>query len=546
MRRLAVLSLCLLPLLTLAGEASLQLAWRTAQGDELLRLDESRVLGRSALPQDMQAPLGSLWKLFVYAWLVDHDSREPAYRCRGRSQEEVYCCDAGASVGRDEALVRSCGLYFAPDRLGLQADDWRRYWQARRSPAWLSDLGQVQAQTRVPVGELLDVLARLPAQAEARRVLLDVVLGGEGQAAGVLGGRLRVKTWSWLDDHDPQARQGGFGGWLADGTPLWVGGPGTSRTVLNRYADVLGSVLPAPWPAEAGQCVEVGLFARYPLKQVLREDGTAAEAGALNGRYRVEFENANRLDIESAGELFLERDDARPQLTARLSREEYVARVLQREASAQPVEAAKALAVAIRSYLLQNAERRGDCLRIADSSASQRVAPRPASAEARRIAAWTDELVLAGSPVTYHLDIPGPARLSWRDAVAQAQAGARYDAILARAFPAASLSRWDRPQASCQPLPAAEDWLKARRRDWRPTLDGEPGYAEPASFAVCRLLSGRPHVDRERRRIYVRELYSLQDRLDLTHEYLHLAFEAHPNGQDEGYIESLARQLLLE
>ncbi|MNG15361.1 hypothetical protein D3C84_991830 [compost metagenome] len=63
---------------------------------------------------------------------------------------------------------------------------------------------------------------------------------------------------------------------------------------------------------------------------------------------------------------------------------------------------------------------------------------------------------------------------------------------------------------------------------------------------MCRLLSGRPHVDRERRRIYVRELYSLQDRLDLTHEYLHLAFEAHPNGQDEGYIESLARQLLLE
>ncbi|MNO66078.1 hypothetical protein D3C76_568590 [compost metagenome] len=502
---------------------------------------------RSALPKDLQAPLGSLWKLFAYAWLVDHDSREPAYACRGQSREEVYCCEPGGSIGRDEALVRSCGLYFAPDRLGLQAADWRQYWQARKAPEWLADLDRLQPQTRVPVAELLDALEHLPAQAEARRVLLDVVLNGnDGQAAGALGGRLRVKTWSWLDEHDAQARQGGFAGWLVDGSPLWLGAPGTSKTVLARYSEVLGGVLPAPWPTEAGQCVEVGLFARYPLKQVRGADGSTAGIGALNGRYEVEFENANRLAIESAGELFLERDGTRPQLTARLSREEYVARVLQREAAAQPAEAAKALVVAIRSYLLQNAERRGDCLRIADSSASQRVAPRPASQEARRIAAWTDDLVLAGSPVTYHLDSPGPSRLAWRDAVAQAESGARYDAILARAFPQASLSRWDKPQAACQPLPDAEQWLTARRREWRPTLDMQPGYAEPASFAVCRLFSGRPHVDRERRRIYVRELFSLQDRLDLTHEYLHLAFEAHPHGQDEGFIESLARQLLLE
>ncbi len=58
--------------------------------------------------------------------------------------------------------------------------------------------------------------------------------------------------------------------------------------------------------------------------------------------------------------------------------------------------------------------------------------------------------------------------------------------------------------------------------------------------------SGRPYVDRERERIFVRGLYSLQERLDLTHEYLHLAFRAHPSGQDENYVESLARRLLLE
>ena len=100
--------------------------------------------------------------------------------------------------------------------------------------------------------------------------------------------------------------------------------------------------------------------------------------------------------------------------------------------------------------------------------------------------------------------------------------------------------------AACQPLPVAEDWLHKQRRSWRELLDREPGYAETAEFAVCRLYSGNPHVDRERRRIYVRGLLSLQDRLDLAHEYLHLAFDAHPNGQDETYIEGLARHLLLE
>ncbi|MCP6508679.1 DUF2300 domain-containing protein, partial [Klebsiella pneumoniae] len=76
---------------------------------------------------------------------------------------------------------------------------------------------------------LLAQLQTLPAQDEARRVLLDVPL--QARDAGVLatlGARLRVKTWSWLADADPQARQGGFAGWLNDGTPVWAGGPGTS------------------------------------------------------------------------------------------------------------------------------------------------------------------------------------------------------------------------------------------------------------------------------------------------------------------------------
>lgn len=531
-----------------AGEAPLNLAWRGPQGNELLQLDRSRVLTRGPLPAEHQTPLGSLWKLFVYAYLVDNARPDPGYQCKGQDRDEVYCCNPGERIDRDQALVKSCGLYFSSPELHLDPADWSRYWHERQGAGWLQRLDQLQPQARVPVGELLDELAHLPAQAQARQVLLDVPLAAPDSAAlGALGGRLRAKTWSWLADGDAQARQGGFAGWLADGTPIWAGGPGTSQRVLKGYAEILGQTLPTTWPAETGACVEVDLFTRYPVRQVRREGQAAAVApGMLRGRYEVEFANGNRLGIESDGELFLEGQGDALTLTAHLQREDYVARVLQREASAQPAEAAKALAVAIRSYLQQNAGRRGDCLTIDDSSANQRVAPRPATAEARAIAAWTADLVLAGSPVTYHSDKPGPDRLAWQQAVQQAGDGLRYDAILARAFPRASLSRWDKPVAACQALPNAEEWLRTQRRGWRATLDAEPGYDEIQQFAVCRLASGKPHVDRERRRIFVRGLFSLQDRLDLTHEYLHLAFEAHPNGQDEDYVERLARHLLLE
>ena len=536
------LLLCLIPALASAQEEPLRLAFK----DQLLTLSRTQVLSREPLPDSLQAPLGSVWKLFVYAWLVDTGAREPAYECRGQSKEEVYCCTAGGKIERDQALVKSCGLYFEPARLGIDVSGWRAYWQVRQSPQWLLDLPSLQPATRVSVVELLRMLALMPAQDQARRVLLDVLLNAaDGNVVGELGSRLRVKTWSWLGDRDAASRQGGFAGWTADGTPIWAGGRGTSQRVLRDYAQALSVVLPTSWPVEAGKCVEVDLFSRYPLQRVMSGDRVMS-SGLLRGDYRVEFVNGNQLDIHSDGDLFLLNDSPSPKLVARLDREEYVARVLQREASAEPVEAAKALAVAIRTYLLQNATRRGDCLSIDDSSQHQRVAPRPATAQVRSIAAWTSDLVLAGSTVTYHSNQPGLDRLSWQLAVDQANAGQRYDAILLHAYPRANLSRWDNPVASCEALPAAQDWLQKQRRGWRPRLESEAGYNEVSTFAVCRLAFGRPFVDRERQRIYARGVLSLQDRLDLTHEYLHLAFEAHPNGQDETYIEGLARHLLLE
>lgn len=537
-RPLLWLLMCVMPALATAQDEPLRVAYK----GELLSLSQTQLIKREPLPSSLDAPLGSLWKLFVYAWLVDTGAREPAYECRGQLKEEVYCCAAGGRIERDQALVKSCGLYFEPARLGIAPTDWREYWQGRQAPSWLLDLPSVQPAQRVSVAELLKVLAALPAQYQMRRVLLDVVLNAvDGNVVGELGGRLRVKTWSWLGDQDAQSRQGGFAGWTTDGAPVWAGGRGTSQMVLRHYGQALASVLPTAWPVDAGRCVEVGLFSKYPVSKVLAGDRVAT-SGPLRGDYRVEFANGNALDIHSDGELFLLND----KLVARLDREEYVARVLEREARPEPAEAAKALAVAIRTYLLQNASRNGDCLSIDDSSNRQRVAPRPASAESRNIAAWTADLVLAGSTVTYHSDQPGPDKLAWQQAVEQANAGQRYDAILLHAYPRASLSRWDNPVASCEALPAAQDWLQKQRRGWRPRLESETGYNEVSTFAVCKLAFGRPFVDRERQRIYVRGVLTLQDRLDLTHEYLHLAFEAHPNGQDETYIEGLARHLLLE
>lgn len=186
--------------------------------------------------------------------------------------EEVYCCQAGESITRDSALVRSCGLYFAPQRLHIGADMWGQYWQQRQAPAWLASLTTLKPETSVTVKSLLDSLATLPAQNKAQEVLLDVVLDeAKIGVASMLGSRVRVKTWSWFADDKQEIRQGGFAGWLTDGTPLWVTGSGTSKTVLTRYATALNRVLPVPTQVASGQCVLVDLFARYPLKKVTEE-----------------------------------------------------------------------------------------------------------------------------------------------------------------------------------------------------------------------------------------------------------------------------------
>lgn len=500
-------------------------------------------------------PLGSVWKLFVHAYLTAQGANEPPYRCATteRRSDEDYCCEPGGSIDRDTALVRSCGAYFAPQRLGLRGEDWRGFWRTRNAPDWLLDLAALQPGRPVPLGSLLDALQRVPdpARLAARAALLPNSTS-EPAVLQALGSAPRFKTWSWFDAR--QQRIGGGAGWLADGTAFWFGAPGTGRSVARRHATTLaqawaaqGRLSRAPDAAtqQAEPCVAVRFFARYPLASIRRDDGQpVADGPLLPGRYTLRFANGQTLALPGQGVLRLSHAAAGPQLSARLPLEDYVARVLDREGDAGATEAARALAITARSWLLQNAPiERGGCHAVADSSQAQRVSPRPPGATAREVANFTAGLVLEGAPVRYHLDQRANGVLVWRDALAAAQAGQDFETILRSAFPDATLTGWGQP-ADCQPLPDASRWLAERQPRWRARLRAQAGY-EPLDqpLQVCQLQQGLPHADQRRLRIHLREWFSREGRVTLIHEYLHLAFRHHPNGQDEVFIEQLAQQL---
>lgn len=500
-------------------------------------------------------PLGSLWKLFVHAWLVDSNAREPDYVCAPKGatskDEDQYCCEPGQSVARNPALARSCAAYFAPNRIGLTNSRWQGYWQKYNAARWLTDLKWMRPDTPVSIAELLQVLAQMSprARTEARKALLDAGIAGYGREAWPqLGSGIRYKTYSW---HKPDGRAfGGAAGWLADGTPFWLGARGSSRTALKTWAARLATNLPEPRWQDSGKglddisCVDVDFFARYPLKAVWPEhDKTAVKPGVLSGRYRLEFANGNWLSINAAGLLTLHAGKI-PTISGRFAINDYVARVVEREGNAKVPQAARALAIAARSYLLQNGRLQDGCWRITDASNTQRVSPNPPGKAALAAAWFSDDVVLSGAVVRYHRDEAGPNRMSWKNAVEQDKAGKNFEHILAQAYPQAVFSTQG-GQMECRRLAAAEKWLTVATAGWKRKLQREPGFETLAATPqVCVLNEGHPYSDQRRMRIYARGWRSLEERITLAHEYLHLVFRFHPNGVDEVYVERMARRLI--
>ncbi|MDR0576800.1 MAG: DUF2300 domain-containing protein [Candidatus Accumulibacter sp.] len=553
------------------------LAWRTfdAAGKPLDAADfpDPPIPPGRGAPFVQKAPLGSLWKLFVYLWLVETDHPAPPYRCagaRGKTpgaaklrEEEAYCCDPGQSIDRDAALVRSCGLFFAPDRLGLTAAAWRDFWRAgamsmtstasTASASWLADLAMMRPETVVTPAGILRALEAAPPRAreKAMAILLATAFGANGEAglARHMGGQSRVKTFSWFRPDDGGRRYGGGAGWLADGTPVWFAGEGTGQQVMAKFGKTLAAALPATRTPLAPGCVRVRLFARHPLTRVERAGGGRADAGTLRGDYVAVFEKgknaATRLPFRAGGEIRLSLENGRPRLEARLGLDDYVARVLDREADATATEAARALAVVVRAYLLDKAAKHGNCLVIEDSSHTQRVSANPPSAAARVVAGFTSGLVLAGAPVGFHGDKAGENRMAWTEALAAGKAGKSWDVILRDAFPKARLAALHDPTGlDCRPFPAAERWLGARAEGWRRALrERLPGFEPPPPPQICLLPYGNPFSEQDRNRIHLRALKTVEDRIALAHEYLHLGLAGHPSGHDEALVERWARNL---
>ena len=504
--------------------------------------------------KDVQTPLGSVWKLFVHAYAVDRALPMPAYQCQGGewAKEELFCCNPGESIGSEAALAQSCGLFFEPARLHINAQDWQQYWHSKAPQvSWLADLSQLKPAQSVSVSSLLNALASVDGKArdKTEMALLGVVLNGRGQSAlSQLGGRYRVKTYTWDHPQHADTVVGGAAGWLSDGSAVWFGAVGSSVTVLQTYAPQLAQQAEIlAGEEESGRCVDVAMFARYPIKRIRHwpagNEILPAATQTLLGTYQLEFANGNKLKLKSDSDMQLSwQGNTTPQLSLRVNENEYVARVIDREANAEKREAARALSIVARSYLLQNATQHSECLAIADSSQTQRVSPNRASRAARDIARFTSGLVLQGVAAQYRLDHNAPNIFSWQRAVKLEQAGMSYDDILHQEFAQGSLASTN-GVSDCQPMPEAEKWLTQQSAHWVRALQTEPGFAKTQP-KVCQLNFGKPYSDLAHHRIYVRGLHSLNNRLTLAHEYLHLAFAAYPSGQDENYIEQWARRLI--
>ena len=518
-----------------------------ARGDMLWQINTDGHSSSQALPAGLQTPLGSTWKLWIYLYVQARHIQTSDYQCHGQNKEETFCCTPGASIDLDRALAQSCGLYFAPQRLGIRSQDWRQFWQQQAAPHWLLDLQALQPATVVPVRDLLAALRASPplAAVQAQAALQGVTV--DGRAAGAVryfGSTLRVKTWTWDDTQRPGHSMGGIAGWQGDGQVLWAAAQGGGGTILQRWAPALAAQLPATNSSELGSaCVVSELFQRYPIAEVYTGDGQVAAAGQLQGRYRVQFQRGTTANIVSNGEIVLRRDGA-IQLQGHFALNDYVARVLEREGAVTPLEAARALAIAIRSYAAQSSHHEDGCYVLPDSSSTQRLLPRPPSATASAIARWSDGLILVGVPIAYHEQNGGNNRLSWQAAVQAAAMGRHFDDILHDAFPQGRLlSLYAAEEDACQPLPTASAWLAQQSRLWQRQLQAETGFEMPASMQLCQLSHGLPHTDLHRQRIYLPGFGTQEQRLTLTHEWLHLAFEHHARGRDEAYIETLARQL---
>jgi uncharacterized protein YfaQ (DUF2300 family) len=210
---------------------------------------------------------------------------------------------------------------------------------------------------------------------------------------------------------------------------------------------------------------------------------------------------------------------------------------LEREGSVDQPEAAKALTILIRTYLMKQGKKTELGLAIDDTSSYQRVSPSTPGLQALSLARFTRGLILENAQVNYDTH-------SWLRMKKLSQKGFVFNQILKVLNPhfLIALSR-DQRDSDCKRLKMAESYLTQSLSRWGKILNHQSGYEEVKDVHICELRMNKPFSDLKKNRIYLHFDESIQARISLAHEYLHLGFKHHPVTRDELFIEQLAKKI---
>ncbi|MCX6116116.1 MAG: DUF2300 domain-containing protein [Proteobacteria bacterium] len=509
----------------------------------------------NVLTLDRKTHLGSAWKVFVTFYLLDHDMTAKPYFCNGRSKEEVFCCNRGESIELNTAFAKSCTPYFEQILTEISSEKWSYYWAdvIGVTYPWLLDVHSMKPSKVVNVNELLQVLYKMPIRVEAfakLQVILSKVktegTGSKGFAS--IGSNLSFKTYTWDVSDSERKLQGGIVGWLGDGTTVWMNGKGSSTKVLESFSSGIGNFANRYSVESDSRCVDVEFFSMYPIRKVFGlESKRQLLEGSLAQKFEVLFENGNKLVVDEQSGLTLRRmENGRFWIGGRFSYSEYIARVLQREVDPRKEEAAKAFAILMQTYLEQNAQIKKGCYQIKDSSKFQRVWPSRPSPEAIRIAQWSRDLILdVPNQIHYHSYLDGSNRLSWRTAAKYAQDGFTFTEILRFSYPQGKIIMNSKPITDvCQMSNKLSKIVANERVNWKRRLMMKQGFEDVGNIQVCLTRDPQAYADTHLNRIYMKERGDLEDLVTLAHEFVHLTFKHHPNGQSEQFAEETAQRLV--
>lgn len=433
-------------MLSLKKETLLIALYNGKNRPELIQLQKTRSHSptQSSVPlqESLETTLGTLFHLFVYVYLADSHLSPKPYACDGKEPDAPCGCKKDRPMRMNDALLSSCGNFFHPKRLGLSSAEWSAYWSHHMHAPfeWLLDLERFNSRTKAPLSEVLKLLHQIKNNGAVFRRLLSLLPHEVIDQSGVkpmryMGNHLRVKTFHC--DLEKGNSMGGFAGWLPDGGAVWAAGEGSSPSVLKKWGKPVARHLSREPAVSSGEpLVKVRFFYRRTIKKIVQlPDNREIHSGKLVGNFQVHFRSGARVRFHSSGNFFCEPEKKSTAIYGLFSINEYVGRVIEREVETTPEEAAKAFAVVIRTFLMQNSERSRELLFIKDSPRYQYVSINAPSPEAMRISAWTDGLIIQGvKPIHYNQKKGSRNSISWWDAVHQAQKGLYFDELLKIAF----------------------------------------------------------------------------------------------------------------